>query len=829
MWLTAIYPIKHAGGLARPGDVFDGDAGLIAMGLARESLVPPPAGAAASSVSGYVAANGMAIMARPFRIGAFSFAGGAITIAAAGTWYVGVEMWSGQVRLLPRLGHRGWVPVACVVASATEVTSIEQIDPVMPPTRIPRTMAKILAGQPIKAIVMGSSLTEGSAATNWAGMVFSGGSTAHYKIPNSTLQNIGLGGTPNQYQFAQLGFASATQGTNYNDGTYPLAITGSKSAPNGRSSVFDGCDLVVIGMLANGGDYRLSCIEPIIRNLRKAGVEVIVATDNAQGPSTTYSTMRAAALYSDGPELMRIADLYGVEVADTAAYVFEAHLRAAGTGIYSDSIHMMSGDPAGPAAVQPANGHEAWARAVRSIVHGSGVVVGPPIVTTRAWDWNGGSLDGVTAYSLAAVSLRDAKLVVTKNTAASSQWGGSMPHVAPVRAGDTVVVSGTATWDTALSAAWRPSIGLQGGGSGWGSNSPALVAPGPFSVTLTASRDALGTASYVLLFANWSDAPLGAEVIFDDLRITVTASDPGSLQNRVPDRESQIKPLPAPRIVTDLRTPGDAFVILPADEHYVRTAQAVRGSLEAHPSGANSFARRFNAQAVGATSDLLVLTAGKSAALSGFGVVGFAMVLYSVAGNEAATYEVYSNNVLQKAVTIPAQTLTREIYHTIYTPTELNNGSAVPISRTIDIRCTSGTIRIAALVALTFDLELLPIEMADRVGTWSAKVSGGGAGMPGYATDTAGSYVVFRAPDDARRLSWICSARPNSKLIDSWSARSQNLAQASSGVSHVRALGNHVGPGDLHYLRCAESLAGGGDGANGYALHVGGMVVVRDR
>lgn len=786
--------------------------------------------AALGAAAAYVAANGMTIMVRPFRIGAFSFAGGAITIAAAGTWYVGVEMWSGQVRLLPRLGHRGWVPVACVVASATEVTSVEQIDPVMPPTRIPRTMAKILAGQPIKAIVMGSSLTEGSAATNWAGMVFSGGSTAHYKIPNSTLQNIGLGGTPNQYQLAQLGFASATHGTNFNEGTYPLAITGSKSAPNGRSSVFDGCDVVVIGMLANGGDYRLSCIEPIIRNLRKAGVEVIVATDNAQGPSTTYSTMSAAALYSDGPELMRIADLYGVEVADTAAYVFEAHLRAAGTGIYSDSIHMMSGEPAGPAAVQPANGHEAWARAVRSIVHGSGVVVRTPIVTTRAWDWNGGSLDGVTAYSLAAVSLRDAKLVVTKNTAASSQWGGSMPHVAPVRAGDTVVVSGTATWDTSLAPAWRPAIGLQGGGGGWGSNAPVLPAtPGPFSVTLTANRDALGTVSYVLLFGNWDAAPLGTEVIFDDLRITVTTSDPGSLQNRVPDRESQIKPLPAPRIVTDLRTPGDAFVILPADEHYVRTAHAVRGSLEAHPSGANSFARRFNAQAVGATADLLVLTAGKSAALSGFGVVGFAMVLYSVAGNEAATYEVYTANVLQKTVNIPAQTLTREIYHTIYTPTEFNNAAAVPSSRTIDIRCTSGTIRIAALVALTFDLELLPIEMADRVGTWSAKVSGGGAGMPGYATDTAGSYVVFRAPDDARRLSWICSGRPNGKLIDSWSARSQNLAQVSSGVSHVRVYGNHVGPGDLHYLRCAESLAGGGDGANGYALHVGGMVVVRDR
>ena len=796
---------------------------------AFDSGTPAQKAAFQTSVSGYVIANGLTLTVSPFRIGAFSAPGGSIQIAAAGTWYVGVEMWSGQVRLLPRLGHRGWVPVACVVASATDVTSIEQIDPVMPPTRIPRTAAKILAGQPIKAIVMGSSLTEGSAATNWAGMVFSGGSTAHYNIPNSTLQNIGLGGTPNQYQLAQLGFASATQGTNFNDGTYPLAITGSKSAPNGRSSMFDGCDLVVIGMLANGGDYRLSCIEPIIRNLRKAGVEVIVATDNAQGPSTTYSTMSAAALYSDGPELMRIADLYGVEVADTAAYVFEAHLRASGTGIYSDSIHMTSGAPAGPAAVRPANGHEAWARAVRSIVHVSGVVVRPPTVTTRAWDWNGGSLDGVTAYGQGAVSLRDAKLVLAKKTAAADQWGASMPHVAPVRAGDTVVVSGTATWDTNLSATWRPAIGLQGGGSGWGSNSAALVAPGPFSVTLTASRDALGTASYVLLFGGWDAAPLGAEIVFDDLRVTVNNGDPGSIQNRVPDRESQIKPLPAPRIVTDPRTPGDAFVILPADEHYVRTSGTVRGSLEAHPSGPNSFARRFNAQVVGATADLLVLTAGKSAALSAFGVVGFAAVLYSVAGNNAATYEVHSNGALSKTVTIPAQTLTRETYHTIYTPTEFNNASAVPSSRTIDIRCTSGTIRIAALVALTFDLELLPIEMADRVGTWSAKVSGGGAGMPGYATDTAGSYVVFRAPDDARRVSWICSARPNGKLIDSWSARSQNLAQASSGASHVRAYGNHVGPGDLHYLRSAESLAGGGDGANGYALHVGGIVVVRDR
>lgn len=83
MWLTAIYPIKHAGGLARPGDVFDGDAGLIAMGLARESLVPPPAGAAASSVSGYAA--------RATNVGTRIFcgrSGGFVTSANGTTFHV---------------------------------------------------------------------------------------------------------------------------------------------------------------------------------------------------------------------------------------------------------------------------------------------------------------------------------------------------------------------------------------------------------------------------------------------------------------------------------------------------------------------------------------------------------------------------------------------------------------------------------------------------------------------------------------------------------------------------------------------------------------------
>lgn len=97
--------------------------------------------------------------------------------------------------------------------------------------------------------------------------------------------------------------------------------------------------------------------------LREMNIEVIMVTDNAHGPSTDYATMKTAGIYFDGPEIFRIADLYGVEVADTAAYVFEAYIRAGGTGIYSDAIHMLSAAPAGQKAA-PSGGHEVWARAV---------------------------------------------------------------------------------------------------------------------------------------------------------------------------------------------------------------------------------------------------------------------------------------------------------------------------------------------------------------------------------------------------------------------------------------------------------------------------------
>jgi hypothetical protein len=377
-------------------------------------------------------------------------------------------------------------------------------------------------------------------------------------------------------------------------------------------------------------------------------------------------------------------------------------------------------------------------------------------------------------------------------------------------------------WGTA-----RPLVGLQRGGGGWASAGLAISTPGNFNFTLTATRDAAD--SYVLLFGNWDAAPVGTVFSFDSVVVTVNNAAPKlTAFDQAPGRPVGTLPLPAPRIVTDLKTPGDAFVILPEDEDYVRTGNASAGVLQAHPAGSNSFARRFSSE-VSPTADLLVLTAGKRACISAMGVVGFSVVIYSVNGNPEATLEVRSGGTLIKTINIAAQTLTREIYLPIRTPTEMAVNTADPRNGVVDLVCTSGTVNIAALVALTSDHELLPAEVASRVGVWTGRVGGGAPGMPGYATDTAGDYAVFRAPDDARRVSWIVTAKSVGKPVDTWSGRTKTLAQATSGVNHVYVRGGHVGPGDLHVIRCAETLAGGGSSTTGYALHIGGLVVVRDR
>jgi hypothetical protein len=811
------------------------DAAAVRAGLGLGTAATQPSTAFATAAQGSKAdsalqsptASGLTITVPAFRVGEFAFPGGSITLPASGTWFVGVDLFSGELRTLPRLGHRGWVPVAACLAPASTATVLP-IAPVLPDCRLPRTVKKVLAGQGINVLVMGSSLAEGGGTTDWSGMLFSSSSSvAKYKVPGTiTFNNIALGGTPNQYQLAQVGLGSQYAALDYADSGFPMTIAG-KTPPNGRSSIFTGVDLVVITTLANGGDYRLECIEPIIRQLRKMGIEVVLTTDNPQGAAQVggtgpyiwaggYSAVTSAALYTDGPELLRIADAYKCELADTAAYVAEAVLRYPTANIYRDSIHMYNSAPAGRTG-QPGGGYEVYARAIRSVINVDAAAAGTVVLS---YDFNDGTAQGWGSYTSATVANSGSALVTTKNTAATQQWGAASPSFPALAVGDVVTVTGTISGITGQGLGIN--VGIQVGG--WGSNVVGLSADGAFSATFTMTS--ASASPYLLIYGGNNSAANGASFTVDNISITVNSSIIGAAFE-VCRRGYSAQIVPQSRILSDYKTPGDAFVILPKDEyHYVSSSNA--GTLGAHPLGAGSFARRFSS-AVGASQDLLTLVTGNRAAIAALGVVGFALIYYSVNGDPAVTFDVYKNNNFQKTVTIGAQTISRECYLEVYTPTQLGKADAVPNNDVIDIRVTSGTLRVAALIALTFDLDLLPPEAVSRIGTWTAKVPGGYPNMPGYATDTAGDSAVMQCPPSARRLAWICSSKPNSKPVDTWSGRTITSAQATAGTNHVRVFGNHVGPGEAHYIKLTAAQANTDQSTNGYGLHIGGVVLVNDR
>lgn len=762
-------------------------------------------------IAGLALFTGLTVTVRPFVAGGFTFAGGTLTVVQNGTWFIGVDMYRYRLIALPRLGHRGWVPVAKVVAGASAITSIEQITPVLPDCRIPRAMAKLRGGVALNVLVMGSSLAESTGTDKWSGMLFaSGSSVANYKVPGiGTFSNVALGGTPNQYQLAQLGIASSHSGNGFAEAGYPGTVNIARSVPNGRGMILNDIDLVVLTCLANGGDYRLEIIEPIIRRLRQRNVEVILLTDNPQNPTSDYTTMSAAALYADGPAVMRIADHYGVELVDTAAFVFEQHLRY-GSGIYSDTIHMSSAAPAGPATAQPSCGHEVYARAIRSVFTVSSTLIGQ-VEETYPFT---ADVEGFYAASSATVTFDAGQLLTTKNTGATAQWGAQIA-IPGLKTGDTVRIQGTYAFDPSYTAPPNLVLGLQGGGAGWGSTN-AAPPPGAFDVTVTANR-IISSGGRVLFFGNNDGAPNGAAFRLDNITVTVNSSYETPAVDSIPGRAEDARALPPVRVVTDLKTPADAFIILPNAEHYLVTTNAARGALGAHPLGAFSFARRFSS-VIGSSDDLLTLEVGEKAVFGAVGAVGFSIVRYGSTSDAAVEIEVRRGGSLIKTMNLGVPAATRELYHAILTPTEVAN--AVPAaSDSIEITVTAGELKVAAFVTLTADITYVLPEELMLVGTWTKETTF----APGFYTDTAGSYAVARC--SGRRLYWLLPNRTNSQPCDFFSDQAQTLNQAQTGVNHIRLRGGLLGAAHKVTLLSAA----GAPSAGNRSLHVAGAVIVNDR
>ena len=894
-----------------------------------------------------VSVSGLVATLVPFTVSGFSFAGGTITLLPNGTWYIGVEMWSGAIRILPRLGHRGWIPVAVVTTGASSVLTLSNISPVIPTTRIPRTQAKIDAGTAIKVVVMGSSLLASSgAATDWPGMVFGSGNELMYRLPTTVnVTYAAMNGTPNQYQLAQLGIAGSHTGNGNSNSGYPSTVTNALPM-NSRSNMFVGVDLVVIGVLANGSDYYLQTVEAIARKLRQQGLEVIFVTDNPMTPNTSYSLMATTSgIYGNGNTIFAAADVYGCEIADTAAYVFEAYIRANGTGIYatSDPLNQATGLPAG-VNTTPSCGQEVWARAVRSIFSTavttqviSGVAISPVAFT---YNFSTG-VSGWTANGSSTISTSGSNLVVT--TTGNSQGVQATINQA-INAGDNVTITYTATTTGTLSSM---QLGTQHSGA-WNTTAQAItangsqqsqvfVANGSYSnftalfyigtstagsklnitgLTITVQNRSIGeldNGNFSNGLTGWTlgtgatgSVTSGLATITNAVNVNLALSQvlgyipPSSLVNisftvgtvtgswsvglsnngswdpngfigsisspgtynvnytntgsgltfyvwnnattintinisaitlsvssinsyeSVPNRTKDIRPLPPCRVVSDLHTPGDAFVILPAQELYVTSSNVNAGTLGTNPLGASSFANRFNPN-TSLSANLLTLTAGKSAVLSAEFVNGLGLIHYRATTDTTnCVFTVSQNSSVLSTQTLTTPSSNGEFYLPLFTQANSPTGSASVI-----ITVTSGTLKIAGLVALTADIDYLQPEDITYVGAWMPKENSA-SGLPGYPTNVAGSYCYAKCTGN--RLSWLISGNPGSQNWDSWNGQTSLLAQNLGGTANIWEAAQLVGPNINHFIQCDVTvLDATNTNANGRSLHIGGALIINDR
>ena len=758
----------------------------------------------------------------PFEVEGVQFEGGEINLLPNGKWYVGVDLFSGEMIALPRLGHRGWVPILKATTGTRTIDKLECVTPKLPTCRIPRFVEKVLAGEDVNVLVMGSSLAEGSSTSQWAGMLFSESSSVEkYKIPTPVnLKNTAVGGAPNAYQLAQTGIAIKHTGSSLtDDGFIEQPIMG--APPFGRSELFTDVDLVVLTCLANGGDYRLQNIEPICRNLRKMGLEVILTTDNPQGhPFTDFNDIVDSSLYVDHQYVLDAADRYGFEYADTAAYVVEATLRYLSKypalQIYRDSIHMFAAEPNGRTGA-PAGGYEVWARAIRSTIPVDGIVVGT-VETTHTFD---SGLDGFTSYGTqGVVSQVSGQLKTEKATSTNGQWGAKY-DLPDLNIGDTVRVQGTIIVPESETSA--VDVGLYTGG--WGGTHGVVGNTGTFTfdVTLTATKV---NPDLIFFAAGQDNATAGKHFFIDNVTVTVNSSVQSAafLAREIQKEE---KPLPQSKVYSDRKTPGDCAIILPQYERRTATLSATRGTLGTSPDGANSFASEFSSL-VASDENILTLAAGDEACLAGYGVVAVGVIYRSVSSDPDCTFEFFANNVSQGETTL-SFSQNRDVFRYLLSPTDYGNTNAGLNNPSFKLVVSAGTLRIAALVLMTAEQEYIKPEEITFIGTWSGPQLGGSPGLLGYSTDTVGDQALLRCPPEARRVVWVVANKADSKPLSHWSGQSSTQGQTNTGNSHVRLRGAHIGPGDVHVLELDETLEGGGGTANGYGLHVGGATIIYDR
>lgn len=287
-------------------------------------------------------------------------------------------------------------------------------------------------------------------------------------------------------------------------------------------------------------------------------------------------------------------------------------------------------------------------------------------------------------------------------------------------------------------------------------------------------------------------------------------------------RESHGGPNTVPRMVKSTRDPGDAQVILPKDETYVRFGLTNKGTLINSP-GTTSMSRRYAPETAG--SDYLVLTVGQEFAIPGIGMTGCGLVILVQSGDSAAQFTIKRNSTVLKTVTCPTSP-TSETYVEVMSADEYATTYGGNINDVLVGTVTSGTLRIAAIVAMCSDQTWVTPENIQRVGTW-VNANYANPQARGIATDTAGDYAYLQTDRKGKRVYWLVANKANSKTVTIRGREVALTAQSASG--YVAPLGGLEGRNGTHSIMLETNQSNSDQATNGYGLQVCGAIVVNDR
>ena len=738
------------------------------------------AGGVLYSTNGF--AQGFSVSVRPMTT-PVDFSGGAISVRK-GTWFVGVDLYSKSLICLPRLGHQGWVPALKVVASETGVIHIEDVSITAPQCRIPNTLHKVATRQPIEVTVMGSSLMLAYDTSYWPRMLFSSFyGSKQYRLPTTiTARYLALGGNASVSQLAQAGYAAQALPK------FSAAIMDSPSGTVGQSYSIAKSDLVVIGLLANSWEYNREVVEPVVRSLRRLGVEVLLVTDNQGGVTagmTQEQYQSASTIFPDAKWIFEVADKYGCAVADTAAYVLDAYYRIGYSTIYADEIHQKRNGTtiAGPSS-QALSGAEVWAKAVRSLF---------PCEMSWAWSQIGSynfattKSPWVNTGSPVSAAISGGYLVVVADSATDGVALNNLGNVA----GDNIRVTVDVVIETA-GAQVNTFLYNQAWSSVSGAGPQTITASGSYDFTFNATDDncTLVFWSSGSVFGTWKITNV---VVY---REALSTSKPACVSYQSQRYENILVKR------TNFKLPGMAQLILAPDEYNVANSTGVAGTLTSLPISSSSFVRAHKGLST-VTPDTLTLATGKEALVGGYGCVGIGV--FRPGASSAANVSVYDGATLVGTASLDASPSGDGWYSDIISPSAFGQSSATPDYKAYRIVVTSGTLVAQAFVVLSSEVGFYSPAQLAQAGAGIARATAT-SGLKGLKTSTAGDAVSVVSEN--RRVQWIVSTDTGTNSVSlSSDYTASSLAGASS--SEVYETGGLLGSKHRCTLVSGDMVIGG--------------------